>query len=80
MAQINIEKVVDHLNAEMRKALKETIQKHFPNQAYPNQLHHEREILRTFKNSFSRKCNHWPYVPDAYVEAEPTETDKRYRV
>jgi hypothetical protein len=73
MALIKIDKIVDHLNAEMRKALKETIQKHFPQQAYPIQPHQEREILRTFKNSLARKCNHWPYVPDAYIDIEPED-------
>ena len=65
MAKVKIEDVVDHLSIEFRRALEETIKKHFPNQNFSSH-----EVYRTFIREVYRKCNVWENVPDHVVEKE----------
>ena len=65
MARLKIEAVLDHLSADMRHALDETIRKALP----------EAEIdafglYREFVGAVRRKCRTWESVPDAYVDKD----------
>lgn len=63
MAKVRIEDIVDHLDTEIRSALRETIKNHFPDLNFD-----ERELFRTFRRMVGRKCSIWEDVPDDLVE------------
>lgn len=63
MAKIKIERVLEHLDTEIRNALAETLRTHFPAANFD-----EREIYRTFLRNVDRKCRSWESVPDSCVE------------
>jgi hypothetical protein len=63
MARVKIEEILDHLDSDIRNALQQTLEEHFPDQEF-----NPREVFRTFKRMVSRKCNTWETVPDKYVE------------
>lgn len=65
MAKVQIEEIVDHLSHEFRRALKVTLEEHFPDQYFD-----ERAIFRTFKKQVYRKCNIWEDVPGQYVRRD----------
>ncbi|MDY0904533.1 hypothetical protein [Pedobacter sp. CFBP9032] len=65
MAKVKIEEIIDYIDTDIRKALSETIKKHFPNEDF-----NDREVFRTFKRMISRKCSSWENVPDGFVEKE----------
>jgi hypothetical protein len=65
MAKIKIEAILDKLDYEMRRALKATLEEHFPDSDFDT-----RAIFRTFKKQVYRKCSTWERVPDNLVEKD----------
>ena len=65
MAQVMMEKIVDHLSSEIRKALAQTIRS-----ALPEATFDEYELFREFKRNVRRKCSNWETVPDQYVQVD----------
>jgi hypothetical protein len=63
MAQVKIEEIVDHLEIKMRRALDETIKKHFLDTDIES-----KEVFKTFKRMVGMKCKTWEDVPDDCVE------------
>lgn len=65
MAKVKVEEVVDHLSHEFRRALKATLEQHFPNQKF-----NEYDVYRTFKREIYKKCSVWESIPDQYVDKD----------
>jgi len=63
MAKLNIDKVVDHLEDEFRRALQLTIKEHFPDQDF-----NARAVYKTFKEELYKKCNDWEDIPNKYLK------------
>lgn len=63
MASVKIEEIIDSLSFEMKKALKESVDKVLPGSSFDSSA-----LFREFKRSVGRKCNTWERVPDNYVE------------
>lgn len=63
MARVKVEEIVDHLDREFRRALKDSVTDTMPNANFD-----ERELFRKFKRQIRRRCNTWERVPDRYVE------------
>lgn len=68
MARVKIENIIDHLNYDLRHALRDAV-----NNILPNAEFDERELFREFKRAVYRKCNTWESVPDSYVEIDEEE-------
>jgi hypothetical protein len=65
MARVKIQEIIEHLDSEMKKALKEAVKKEFPDiQINGNSL------FRKFTRAVGRKCRTWENVPDYYVEVD----------
>jgi len=63
MARVKIEEIIDHLESDIKKALKQSVEKILPN------VHIDSSALfREFKRSVGRKCNTWESVPDCFIE------------
>ena len=65
MAKIKIEEVIDHLDTDIRKALKNTV-----DECCPGNTADAYDLFRQFKREVSRKCSTWENVPDNYVEKD----------
>lgn len=65
MARIRVEEVVDHLESEFRKALKNSVRDVIPGADF-----NERELYRKFQRHIGRQCSTWERVPDRYVESD----------
>lgn len=65
MARVKIEEVIDHLDTDIRRALKDTVDK-----CCPGNTADAHNLFREFKKAVSRKCNTWENVPDNYVETD----------
>ena len=65
MARIKIERVLEHLDSDIIRALEETLKTHFPNVRFD-----EREVYRTFLRAVDRKCSTWERIPDHFVEKD----------
>ncbi|HEV7333144.1 MAG TPA: hypothetical protein VGN63_19065 [Flavisolibacter sp.] len=63
MAQVKMEDIIDHLSFEMKRALNETLEEHFPNQRFDIN-----EVFRTFKRKVYNKTSIWESVPDSFVK------------
>jgi glutaredoxin-related protein len=63
MARVKIEKVIDHLDSEMRRALSAAVK-----QVIDDADFNDYDLFRAFKREVSRKFNTWETVPDLYVE------------
>ncbi len=61
MAKIKIEGVMEYLDNDIRKALKETLEQHFPGQHIDIS-----EVFRTFVRTVGRST--WHNIPDRYLE------------
>jgi hypothetical protein len=64
MARVKVEEIVDHLDTEFRKALRDTF-----NELAPNADIDERAAFRFFKRRVGRHTSSWESVPDSYVDA-----------
>lgn len=65
MAKVDIEEIIDHLSSEMRRSLKDSVNKVIPGATFD-----ERELFKQFKREVRRKCRTWEDVPDRYVDSE----------
>ncbi len=65
VARIKIEDIIDHLNSEIRKALRDAVLEVMPNAQFD-----EYNLFRAFKRSIRRKCHTWESVPDNYIEVD----------
>ena len=65
MARIKIEQVIDSLSSEMKKALKESVEKVLPGANVDSSA-----LFKEFRRTVGRKCNTWERVPDIYVEKD----------
>lgn len=65
MAKVKIEAIIDKLDYGMIRALKTTLEEHFPDSDFDT-----RAIFRTFKRQIYRKCSTWERVPDNLVEKD----------
>ena len=65
MARVKIEEVIDHLSTEMRKSLRDSVNKVIPEVTFD-----ERELFRQFKKEVRKKCSTWERVPDQYIDAD----------
>ena len=65
MARVKIEDIIDHLDGDVRKALKLAIEKTIPGAQF-----NDRELFRNFTREVGRKCSTWENVPDHYVETD----------
>jgi hypothetical protein len=63
MARIKIEDVIDYLDHDMKRALDETVKRHFPGAEY-----NKNALFRDFKRAVYRKCSTWETVPDHLVD------------
>lgn len=64
MAKVRIEEVIDHLEEDFRKALRATMQEHFPDEHF-----NTRAVYKTFKNQISDRCNEWENIPNKYIRS-----------
>lgn len=65
MARVKVEDIIDHLDADIRKALKQAVQKTMPDTEF-----NDRELFRNFRRAVSRSCSVWEHVPDHYVDLD----------
>lgn len=65
MAKVKIEDIVDHLRPEIKRALTDTLEEHFPHQDF-----NVEDVFRTFKRKVYNKCSIWENVPDRYVKTD----------
>jgi hypothetical protein len=65
MAKVRIEQVIDHLGANIRRALEETIRS-----ASPEAKFDPHELFRDFKRNVARRCRSWEDVPNQYVDSD----------
>ena len=65
MARVRIENIIDHLDYNIRRALKDAV-----DEVLPGVRCDERELFRAFKRALYRRCSTWERVPDMYVEKE----------
>lgn len=63
MAKVKIEEVIDYLDTDIRRALKDTVDK-----CCPGNNADAHNLFREFKRAVSRKCSTWENVPDHYIE------------
>jgi hypothetical protein len=63
MAQVKIEDLVDHLDAEFKKVLEDTF-----NQFAPHVSVDRNEVFRYFLRRVYQHCSAWEQVPDHLVD------------
>jgi hypothetical protein len=63
MAQVQIDEVVYHLSFQMKRALKDAVEKTIPGVNFDDS-----QLFRNFKSAVWRKCSQWENVPDRYVK------------
>ena len=63
MARINIERVMEHLDSDIRKALEAAVKEVIPAANFDPYT-----LKRAFIRAVGRKCNTWENVPDHLVE------------
>jgi hypothetical protein len=62
MARVKIESVVEHLDSELRGALRDAVYATILNARFD-----ERALFNAFVRAVGRKCSTWERVPDHYV-------------
>jgi hypothetical protein len=65
MAQIQMEPIVEHLRAEMRRALSAAVREVIEGAKFD-----ESALYRAFRHAVRSRCNVWERVPDKYVNAD----------
>jgi len=65
MARVKMEDIVEHLDSDMRKALKQAVEN-----TIPDAIFNDRTLLRNFIRAVGRKCSVWEHVPDQYVDKD----------
>ncbi len=62
MKKIDMEEVVDHLGSEIRRALKDAVDRNVRDERVD-----EYQLFRDFKRAVGRRCRKWESVPDRCV-------------
>ena len=65
MAKVNIEAIIEHLDSDMRSAIRAALLEVAPE----HQIDAHR-LFRAFQRAVGRKCSTWETVPDNYVQSE----------
>ena len=65
MARVSIEAVVDQLDTEIRRALRDAVLEVLPGARFD-----EFQLFRAFKRAVGRKCSTWERIPDRCVQCE----------
>ena len=65
MAQIQMEPIVEHLRAEMRRALSAAVREVIEGAKFD-----ESALYRAFRHAVRRRCKVWERVPDKYINAD----------
>jgi len=65
MARVKIEDILEHLDHEIRGALRDATLETMPNSNFD-----EHQLFRAFKRAVRRKCNTWETVPDHCVDKD----------
>jgi len=65
MAYVNIEKIIDHLDGEIRNALEDAVREILPNSKLDSY-----DLYRAFLRAVRRKCRSMEYIPDNYVRLD----------
>jgi hypothetical protein len=65
MAQIQMEPIVEHLRAEMRRALSAAVREVLEDAKFD-----ESALYRAFCRAVRSRCNVWERVPDKYVHVD----------
>lgn len=63
MAQIKIEDVIDHLSAEMKRALEEAVNSQIPGAQFDRN-----SLFKAFRKAVYKKCSVWETIPDSLVK------------
>ena len=63
MARVKIEKIIEQLDSDLRKALRDAVRRVIPNVDFD-----ERRLFREFVRAVGRKCSTWETVNDSFVE------------
>ena len=65
MARIKVAEVIDHLDSDIRHALRDAVKAVIPGVHFD-----EYQLYREFRRAIDRKCSNWERVPDIYVETD----------
>lgn len=65
MAKIKIEEIIEYLDSDMKKALKDAVDR-----ASPGNNIDKRALFKEFKRAVGKKCSTWETVPDKYVKLD----------
>ena len=63
MARVKVQEIVNHLSAQMRRALEDAVR-----EALPNSEIDAHRLFRAFRRAVGRKCKTWELVPDSCVD------------
>ena len=63
MARVKIEEIIEQLDSDLRKALRDAVRRVIPNVDFD-----ERRLFREFVRAVGRKCSTWETVNDSFVE------------
>jgi len=66
MARIKIQNIIERMDYDMRRALRDAVERTLPEMEYLD----DRELFRNFVRAVGRKCSTWERVSDSYVEIE----------
>jgi len=64
MARVKMEKIVEHLRTEVKRALEDAVKEVLPSARVDSD-----DLYRAFRRAIGRKCNTWERVPDSNVDA-----------
>lgn len=65
MARVKIEEIIEQLDSDLRKALRDAVR-----QVIPNVDFDDRRLFREFVRAVRRKCSTWETVNDGFVEKD----------
>jgi hypothetical protein len=65
MAQIQMEPIVEHLRAEMRRALSAAVR-----EVIKDAVFDESALYRAFCRAVRRRCKVWERIPEKYIQAD----------
>ena len=65
MAQIQMEPIVEHLRAEMRRALSAAVREVVEDAQFD-----ESALYRAFRRAVGQRCRVWERVPDKYINPD----------
>ncbi len=69
MAQVQIEPIVEHLRAEMRRALSAAVREVIADAKFD-----ESALYLAFRRGVRSRCKVWERVPDKYIHADKVNT------